>query len=98
MNLEELFQSPIVQYPVRYTGDLAANLSPVVQAFTEDMEKVRIEQAKIADRRAVIDMVVIFAAFLVLFVTISSVTDWAVSTWMHNALVWIGRSLKIRAI
>jgi len=61
-----------------------------VKAFTEDMGKVRSEQAKIADRRALIDMVVIFAAALALFVTINSVTDWAVSTWIHNAFVWIG--------
>jgi hypothetical protein len=69
---------------------LAANLPPVVKAFTEDMEKVRSEQAKIADRRALIDMVVIAAAVLSLFIVINSLTDWAISAWIHNALVWIG--------
>jgi hypothetical protein len=69
---------------------LASNLPPVVKAFTEDMDKVRVEQAKIADRRALIDIVVCVAAFGVWLVLINSMTDWAVSTWIHNALVWIG--------
>lgn len=87
----DLVRSTIKSESETMVRTLAANLPPVVKAFSEDMEKVRIEQAKIADRRALIDIVVCVAAFFALFLTINSVTDWTVSTWFHNAFVWIGQ-------
>jgi hypothetical protein len=37
VNLEELFQSPIVQYPVRYTGDFTANLRRVLEGYCQEI-------------------------------------------------------------